>query len=144
MLKLIQWLCQFRLFRIYGVSKLTESTYITSTTPDIRFDASTEPDISFLSEEDIGITDPVSTQISASNDFLRKRNRQKSYIEKLIQKIEGLNKSLRKLTKKSFDSDDPDSSIDVFNFYQLAYPQIKDRNEHLVSKIIPKYFQLKE
>ena len=41
----------------------------------------------------------------------------------------------------SFDNDGPDSSIDVYNFYQMGYPQAKAETEHLVSSIRAKVFR---
>ena len=122
----------FRLFRVYGSTKTTGS-HITSTTPEFHLDRSTEPDRRFPDDQFIEISSQHPSSTADGNDIFTKRTHRKSYIEKLIRNIERLNKNLRHLNKKSFDNDDRNSAIDVYNFYQMAYPRLKPVNDNQVS-----------
>ena len=97
------------------------------------FDQSTIPDTPLQNNRDIEIPNLVSFSTTERDKFHNKRNQPKSYIEKLIKNIERLNESLQKLNEQSVINEDENSSIDVYNFYQLEYPQIRGPNVHLVS-----------
>ena len=90
-------------------------------------------DISLQSNKDIEVPNLVPVSTTERDKFHDKRNQPKSYIEELIKNIERLNKFLQKLNHQSPNNDDGNSSIDVYNFYQLEYPQISGTNKHYVS-----------
>ena len=130
----LKWLTYhfLRLFQIYGTRKTT-GAHTTLTVPKSSLDQSTIPDTPLQNNKDIEIPNLVSLSTTERDKFHSKRNQPKSYIEKLIKNIERLNEYLHKLNEQSVINDDENSSIDVYNFYQLEYPQIRSPNEHLVS-----------
>ena len=124
-----------RLFQIYGARKTTDA-HTSLTVPKSKLDQSTIPYTPLQNNKDIEIPHLVSFSTTERDRFHNKRNQPKSYIEKLIKNIERLNKYLHKLNEQSAINADENSSIDVYNFYQLEYPQVPSPNEHLVSLLI--------
>jgi hypothetical protein len=114
--------------------KITEppSYYITSTTSKYYPDnpSKTDPLTSLNSAGNLYKTS-ISPQIENDEDDDQKKIKP-SFIDKLINNIQRLSKSIHKLNKKSF-SNDKSSSIGVYNFYGMKFPHSNIGRKYQVS-----------